>query len=176
MIDILRPSFCIFSNSFVILFLGRRGQGNVAEPQVWRVKLFPTCNDSTPGFQPSFAELLKPGCSREGRGSSLVARACSSEPFLQPHSLRKTSQYKKQCGAGWNLKSTSSACGNRDPLPSFLTKSSDSRRNMWKGKNPLSLIMCSIFFPCSYVTLSLVFSPEKPRVFCHQNCPNVNIN
>ena len=120
MIDILRPSFFIFSNSFVILFLGRRGQGNVAEPQVWRVKLFPTCNDSTPGFQPSFAELLKPGCSREGRGSSLVARACSSEPFLQPHSLRKTSQYKKQCGAGWNQRAQAPPVETETRYPASL--------------------------------------------------------
>lgn len=169
----LRPSFFVFSNSFVILVLGRRGRGDVAEPQVWRVRLFPTCNDSAPEFQPSFAELLDAPERAEGAPQWPEPAVQSPSSAAQPEKDKPVQQAMR---SRLESKSTSSACGNRDPLPSFLTKSSDSRRNMWKGKNPLSLIMCSIFSPCSYVTLSLVFSPENPRVFCHQNCPNVNID
>ena len=146
MIDILRPSFFILSNSFVILLLGRRGRGNVAEPQVCQVKLFPTCNESAPGFQPSFAELLKPGCSREGRGSSLVARACSSEPFLQTHSLRKTSQNKRQCGAGRNLRAQAPSVEIETRCPASLQNHQTVKETCGRGNNTFPNHRFNLFF------------------------------
>lgn len=168
-------SFFICSNSYVILVCGEKKNG--AEPQVWRVKPFPTWNKCTPGFQVSLAQFLKPGGSREGRGSSLVARACSSAPATSClHSLaaeKETSQNKRQCRTGWNLGGQAASAWKETCGPAFWQNYLTVEEACGRGKNPFFPIMCSNFFS-SYVVLSL--SRENSRVFCHLNCPNVNIN
>lgn len=141
------------------------------EPWAWQWSCLPprtcaVCRHSR--FQPSLARLWKPGRAREGRGSSLVARVCSSAPPPSPRPHRVaawgTDKPKGDAMQGrLESRRTSGIWGKGDPGPSFLAKASDGGRSMWKGKESIVPYHMFHFFRCS-VTL-LVCSDENPGAF-----------
>lgn len=140
----------IFSHSYVILVLEKTWWAQVwREPQVQRVRPFPTWNKQHQDFSLHFAQLQKPGRSREGRGSSLVARACSSapQPFPWPHSLaawdkpeQETSQNKRLRRADWSPGGWAASAGKETHGPTFLQNHQTVEEACRRGKNQFSPI------------------------------------
>lgn len=118
-------------------------------------------------IQPPLAQLWKPGRAREGRGSSLVARVCSSAPPPFPRqrgpAARKTSQNRRQCRAGWNPGGQAASVEKTTHGPVFLQKH-QTGEEACGGERIHCPLSCIPFFHC-LVTLLLVSSGENPGAF-----------